>query len=218
MKKTLTRLFLVLFLLGVVAGPGYLLYCTHFSGKAVAEHDLFSLDMAPISVEGVTGRGVKGENNPIPPIALSLAPEMNPIAFLVAGNYVPPFVGRRETRYRVRLSLGKTVLWEDTVRVQGNARSKKEKPSLSDIKIGRMGLDSFSFHVQTFSVPEGGVYDLTVTRTGEPELHVADMKAKIRRNVMPSNVSVVIAGCVGLGVGLIGLMAIGIINKKRNVK
>lgn len=218
MKKTFTRLFLFFFLTGVIGGPGYLLYCSHFSGKPVAEHDLFSLDISPISVAGVTSRNVKGEEVPIPPLSLQLDPAMNPIAVLVTGHYVPPLAGRPGTSYRVRMLRTKTILWEDTVQVSGRTRSKKEKPSLGDVKIGRMGLDAFSFHVRSFSVSEPGVYDVLVTRAGHAALHVVDMKIKIRRNVKVANTSIVIAGCVALGIGLLGLMAIGIINKKASIK
>jgi hypothetical protein len=218
LKPTPASAFLVVFLAGAVVGPGYLLYCTHLSGSSAAEHELFSLDTSPVAVRGVTRRVVKGENDPIPPVTLSLSPDMNPIGIGVAGRYIRPLAGTSRNKYSIALSRNNDQKWERTIMVQADSGGKQDrKHSLGDIKVAKMGLDSFSFHVKSFPVTEEGKYTLLVKRVGQPSLHVADMKVTVRRNVVMANKSVVLCGSTALAIGLAGLVIIGITNEKKAI-
>lgn len=216
MKKVLTGMFLLLLLAGVALGPGYLLYCNHFSGTVVAEPEIFSLDISPVAVKGVTKRVVSGAGNPIDPITIALTPDMNPVSVLLTGRYVRPRAGRKRTEYSVALKRDDSTIWEDSITVTGKSSDKKNKKKLSlgNVKIGKMDLDSFSLHVNTFNVPESGDYELRVSHKGSPALnHVVDMNAKIRRNTTIANRTVGLSGCAALGIGLVGLVVIGIVSK-----
>ena len=221
MKSILTKLCLIIFLLGVISSPGYLIYCSHFSGSAVGEHKLFSFEITPVAIDGITKRTLKGDDASIDPVSFHLDPSMNPVGISIAGNFIRPLHSSNRTKYNVKLSKDKTLIWEKPLFINSgnNTRKKqKKKSSLSDVKIGKMGLDSFSLHVKSFSVPDQGNYKLFIQRIGLANLRVTDMKVKIRKNVTIANKTIVLCGSLALGAGLIGLIIIGIINKKQKQK
>lgn len=199
----------ILLLLGIIAGPGYFLYCAILSGSQLDRVNVFSQDVNSVSVGSVTVQSSGANAHWSTPVPLELTPEMNPMSVKAVVRYMPPAgAARKRAGYRAALVKDGLSVWEKTFSVT----AKKEKKEEGTVKIGAGPLPKVTVAVKTFSIEESGTYLLDVQREGEHELAVAVLDMDIRRNVIIPNTVVVASGGGSLLLGMVGLIALG---KKR---
>ncbi|MEZ6150288.1 MAG: hypothetical protein R3C09_09210 [Pirellulaceae bacterium] len=61
-----------------------------------------------------------------------------------------------------------------------------------------------------FEVPESATYSFLADESFEVDLKVVGMPLSVRRNVVKPIISVVVVGCVTMGLGILGLVFFGI--------
>ncbi len=208
MKKVLLAIGVLLTLVGLMMGFGYLFYCQFASGSGMGEYPLFEQDITRIAV-GRTSVGSTSGAKWSTPVTISLGPEMNPVAFNISGKVLEPVRSiRKEARYTTSFSLGSEVIWQEDFRItKKRKKSTKDKKSISIKSLG-MGLSSTRQQLRTFSVEDKGEYTFDISHKGG-DLEVASLLLKVRRNVIIANKSIYIPGFVMFAAGIIGLVVSG---------
>lgn len=170
---------------GGVAGLGYLTYCIFFSGELIGEYQ-WSTDH---------------------PCEIELAPEMSPVSVVPGVIFVVPRgqFSRKYAVYNGSLRCGvETIL------------SGQFGPSIDDNDISTSSPLGEEFRVTRnyvlppFDVPERAAYSFFADESFEVDLKVVGMPLSVRRNVVEPVISVVVAGCVTMGLGILGLVFFGI--------
>ncbi len=208
MKKTYIAIVGIVFVVGLLAGPGYLVYCYFFSGAAAGEYPVFEQDITRISIGGMESTS-RGQGQWHGPITMHLSPEMNPIAINLTAKTVGSITAGartlKEATYFVELKHGDELIWQKDVQISPPDTSKKDKKKFT---IGsKLTYSSMSQRLRTFSVTEAGDYILDIKENSNPQT-VASMVIKVRRNVVAAKKGIVIPGfmaCIGALVGLIFL-------------
>ena len=86
MKKTIAA---VLIIIGLIAGPAYLVYCLFFSGNTIGEYVIFEQNVSRAEAMGVRLTSTKNTKWKIP-VKVHLSPKMNPIRIAATIRYFPP--------------------------------------------------------------------------------------------------------------------------------
>ncbi len=208
MKKTYIAILVIVFVVSLLVGPGYLAYCYFFSGTGAGEYPVFEQDITRISIGGMESTS-SGQTQWHGPITMHLSPAMNPIAInLMAKTVGSITAGARtlkEASYSVKLKHGDELIWHKGVLISPPDTSKKDKKKFT--RGGKLTFSSTSQRLRTFSVTEAGDYILDIKENSNPQT-VASMVIKVRRNVVLAKTAIVIPGfiaCVGALVGLIFL-------------
>ena len=108
-------LLILVSLFGLMAGPGYLGYCSLISGAAHDSVNLYEADVVSVSVKGAKGtRSTGGEWNNA--VSLELSPDLNPINLSLSCRYVKP-ASLREVRsaFAAKLKSDDKTIWEQVV-------------------------------------------------------------------------------------------------------
>jgi len=196
----------ILFVLGLIAVPGYFFYCTSFSGSELERIAVFSQDVTSLSAGGVTVQSSGANAQWNSPVKLELTPDMNPISVQAIVRYMKPVrAGRHRAEYRFALARDETAVWSKMFSVS----AKKETQDKKSVQIGAMKLPKTTVHVTTFSVEEGGQYTLDVRTGDDHDLTVANLDIALRRNVLIASKYVLIAGGIALLLGVAGLVVSG---------
>ena len=205
----------IVFVAGLLLGPGYLAYCYFFSGSGAGEFPVFEKDITRISVGGMESTS-SGQAKWQGPITMRLSPEMNPIAINLKAKTVGSITAGASTlkvaRYSAEMKLGDGLIWQEDVRISPPDTSKKDKKKLTISSA--LTFSSTSKRLKTFSITEAGDYVLDIKEEENPNT-VASMVIKIRRNVASAKKAIVIPGfviCVG---SLVTLLLVG---KRLSVK
>lgn len=204
-------IYVLMLLAGVVLAPGYFFYCSFFSGKSLAKQSVFSQDVSRIGFGGlaITSKSDSKWNSPA---TFELSPEMNPISISAKIQYLKPkhIVGIRATNsYSGQLKLGVQDIWQS--RFSLNVDDDDENDD--GISVGGILKPVSVSHIKTFSVEEGGAYDLHVESASDPDIAVADIEIRVRRNVLIPNLKVVLGGVVSLVLSIVGLVVSAINGK-----
>ena len=152
---------------GLVLGPGYVLYCVYFSGRLITASVVFK-------------RHGTEPNPACIPIKLRLSPDMNPIEVRYVVRYQPSELDLPGERFRLRLAPPDA----------GNPLWACEAPKATMDDAGR----SYFGRVSRFSVVEAGQYRIDVERQTQPALPAARVKLDVRRNVKNMKSSVALGG------------------------
>ncbi|MCK4850163.1 MAG: hypothetical protein KAT11_02370 [Phycisphaerae bacterium] len=207
MGKTYLAILAIVFVVGLLIGPGYLVYCYFFSGAEVGKYPVFEKDITRISVGGVESTS-SGQTQWQTPITMRLSPEMNPIAINLTAKTVGSIrvASRLErARYAAEFRSADELIWTKDVWISPPDTSKKDRKKFT---IGsKLTFSSTSQRLQTFSVTEAGDYVLDIKEESNPNI-VASMMIKVRRNVVSAKKAIVIPGfvlCVGSLLGLVFL-------------
>ena len=211
MNRTYSIVLVSAFFVGLLLGPGYLLYCYFFSGDEVGQYPVFEKDITRISV-GTMESTSSGQTQWQTPITVHLSPEMNPIAINLTAKTVGSVSiasNLKRAGYTAELKLADELIWTEGVGISPPDTSKKNKKKFA---IGsKLTFSSTSQRLRTFSVTQAGDYVLDIKEKSNPNI-VASMVIKVRRNVTLPKMAFVIPGfvlCVGSMVGLF------ILSKKR---
>jgi hypothetical protein len=208
MKKVLLAIGVLLTLVGLMMGFGYLFYCQFASGSGMGEYPLFEQDITRIAVGGASV-GSTSAAKWSTPVTISLEPEMNPVAFNITGRVLEPLRSiRKEARYTTSFSRDGEVIWQENFRIsKKRGKNTKDKKPISIKSVGT-GLSSMSQHLKTFSVADKGEYTFDLSHEGG-DLEVTSLLLKVRRNVMIANKSIYFPGFVMFVAGIIGLIVSG---------
>jgi len=196
----------LLFLVGLVAAPGYYFYCTILSGKSVGERTVFTQEVSQVSFGGFTQSSNSGANWNSP-AKFELSPEMNPISVIAKFKYLKPrhMVGLSESNnYLGRLSINDQEIWSEDFALD----VRRDKNSDSGVLANSLVLPTSIELIKTFTINESGSYDLSVKETGKTEIAVADIEMSVRRNVLIPNMKIVIGGTVALLSSIVGFVLI----------
>lgn len=188
----------VMIIVGLVAGPGYLVYCLFISGNTIGEHVVFNQDMSEPKALGVRVTSAKNASWNIP-VNVHLSPEMNPIRIGATIRYLPPTgVTIKSTQYVAELKNGIETVWQEPFAVSvSRDKDKKDK-----VKIGSH-LQSLTISIKAFSVANEGDYELYVSQKGEREIVVGQVKVNIRENVIMPIMPIAAAGLVIFVLGIV---------------
>lgn len=170
---------------GGIAGLGYLIYCTSFSGELVSEYQC-STDY---------------------PCEIELTPEMSPVSVAAGVIFVVPRgqFSRRHAVYNGTLRCGTETIWS------GQFGPSIDDSSFSTSSpMGREVRAMRGYVLPPFEVPENATYSFLADESFEVDLKVVGMPLSVRRNVVKPIISVVVVGGVTMGVGILGLVFFGI--------
>jgi len=176
-RKTTGWVGLVMLVVGIVAGPGYMWFATQQSGSLVAEYEL-QLDR---------------------PVALQLTAEMNPIGLLVQFRTDVRMQSTRVTHAFIgALESEGAPLWEEPCRYHTEPKRPQEG---SGVRIGSGEGGVLRVSVHTFETDRSRECSFTL-RDSESSLHDLDMintkdlRLIVRRNVWRHSVPVTATGLV----------------------
>ena len=193
----------ILLLLGILAGPGYFLYCSVFSGSSLDRITVFTQDVSSLKLGNVTLKSSGSNAKWNSPATLELSPEMNPISMNAHIRYMKPSSGgMKRTEYRVELIKNKKTLWEEMFSVSAS----KEKKDKKTIHIGSAMLPKTTLLIKSFSIEESGQYQLRIKQKGKSDIAVAQLDMVLRRNVIVPNMKIVIAGGIALLLAITGFI------------
>ena len=169
--SSVSLVLLVSFIVGLLLGPGHIIYCLYFSGSSAAEHPY-----------------VPGQE-----VTFSISPEQNPLRLNANFVCVPPrVVGRvnRRTEYEGELRDADGTLWRERFdvsysRQKGSTKTNQVREGLSSTK-----------NIRLFSVEEAGDYTFVAKQEGERSLKVRQITLDLRQNVAVVNTPIAVLGCV----------------------
>ncbi len=191
-------------IVGLVAGPGYLVYCLFISGNTIGEHVVFAQDVSSSKAMGVRGTSTKNASWNTP-VNVHLSPEMNPLKIGATIRYLPPTgVAIKSTQYVAELKNGIEPVWQEPFAV--SVSRDKDKDKKNKIQLGSH-LQSSTINIKAFSVTDEGDYDLYVSQKGKREIVVGQVKMNIRGNVIMPIMPIAVAGLVIFVLGLITAFA-----------
>ena len=195
-------LLILVSLFGLMAGPGYLGYCSLISGAAHESVNLYEADVGSASVKGVKVTHSKGGewNNAV---SLELSPDLNPINLSLSCRYVKP-ASRREVRsaFAAKLKSDDKTIWEQDV----NVRIKSKKID-GGIEVG--GWHTLSRDLTTLSVERAGTYEFLINPEKPSEITFSKVTLEVRRNVLIPSIPFVLLGFVALFGGVTGFVNCG---------
>lgn len=185
---------------GVLAGPGYYLYCTQFSGKQVGKFPIAGRATSWSLPGGVT-LAFPG-NGAFRPFSVDLDPQMNPLGFIWHGRVSGLAMTHPEhNQYKASLYLGKQRLMVETFSI---SRGKDDK-----------GTQWASVTIGAFSVPHSGQYHFVLEEAARSQLTVGDMQIELRRNIIVPSIPVAITGFGLLIAGILLAIVALMWNKKK---
>jgi hypothetical protein len=161
----------VMFLLGLVLGPGYLIYSQFMSGSSLGEFEVPSMDTELPEAHGQHGSSTSISRGG-PPLILELSPDMNPISIIVSVSYPRSRLVRSRQDYVATLTKGDEKIW-----------SEKFYMRLEPSPGGR-GPEGIVKRVATFDVKEEAKYTLHLIPRGRANRPIFDSKVEVRTNVM----------------------------------
>ncbi|MCC7338828.1 MAG: hypothetical protein IT422_27355 [Pirellulaceae bacterium] len=170
---------------GGVAGLGYLTYCLFFSGELIGQY------------QWSTGHACEFE----------LTPDMSPVRVVAGVMFVVPRgqYSRRFAVYDGTLRCGNETIW-----------SGQFGPSIDDNDISTSSPLGEEFRVTknyvlpSFDVPESATYSFLADESFEVDLKVVGRPLSVLSNVVEPVISVVVIGCLTMGLGILGLVYFGI--------
>lgn len=176
---------LVITVAGGIAGLGYMTYCAFFSGELAGEYALSTSE----------------------PTTFELTPEMSPVAVTAGATFVVPRgqFARKHAVYEGTLQSSNKTIWEGQF-----------GGSVDDDEYPRTGALSEAFHatkkyvLPAFSVEETDTYVFTASESFEPDLEVVGLSLTVRKNIREPYIPFVVAGCIAMGIGILGLVFFGI--------
>lgn len=164
---------------GLIAGPGYYLYCTQLSGKHVGKFPISGRANTWSLPGGVTL--TFGGTGAFKPFSIDLDPRMNPVGFNWQGSVSGMVMRYREyNEYKASLYLGKQPLMVETFSI-----SRDEKETGTAWKWVSIG---------SLDIPQAGQYHFVLEEVTQPRLSVGSVHIEVRRNVVIPSMQVVIAG------------------------
>jgi hypothetical protein len=165
-RSILARVAALMLAGGLIAGPGYYLYCTQFSGKQVGKFEL--------SRSAQAGK--------FSSVEVELDPSMNPVGMGWSGQVAPEIMFGHSiwNSYKATLYLGERRIMADDFSL-----SLGEKDRSVEWKWVSLG---------SASVPATGRYRLGVEELAKPQFRVSGMQIEFRRNVLPPNIAIAISG------------------------
>jgi hypothetical protein len=185
----------VLFIAGLLLGPGYYIYCKFFSGSSVGEytilsHDVKSLDLGV--VKSTTASNPKWNT----PVELDLSPEMNPILIKASFGFMQSTSVGKGQEYSVSLSRDGDEVWTRDLSVR---RSKAGTTGS-----GRHHVETTkTVEIMTFEVDEPGTYSLDMTPQGRDRMTIAGIKIDVRKNVLSPRPVLYVPGVIVLVLSLV---------------
>ena len=204
----------ILLLWGIIAAPGYYLYCSLFSGSSLERVTAFTQDVSSLGFGTMTIQSSGSNAKWNSPITLELTPEMNPISVTAHIRYMKPVSGaigvKKRTEYRAELTKGNQELWNERFSVS----SKRENKDKKGISIGAAMLPKTTTPIKSFSIEKSGQYSLSIKQKGDRDIAVANLDVDLRRNVILPNMKIVISGGIALLLAIAGFT----LTRKNNVE
>ena len=184
----------ILFIAGLLLGPGYYIYSKFFSGSPVGEYTVFSSDVKSLNLGGVQSATASNQKWNTP-LELDLSPEMNPVLIKASFGYMQSTAVGKGQDYNVSLSRDGDEVWTRDLSVRRSSTSSKS---------GRTRLDTTeTVEVMTFDVDEPGTYMLDVTPRGQDRMTIAGIRIEVRKNVLSPQPVLYVPGVIVLVISLI---------------
>lgn len=188
-SAAITILLALVALVGLVLGPGQLIYCVFLSGAAASEHECI----------------------PDQPLVIALSPDQNPIRFTATMEYVDPgvVIGSSDaTSYTGILSHGETELWTETFGIE--VRDDDKDSRKSGVRVLLKSTAYSSANIRAFSVDVAGDYTFVAKRTAKRDIRVDSITLKVRENVRMTHVPTAVAGfallLIAIGFGVLAIV------------
>jgi hypothetical protein len=165
----------VMFIGGLVAGPGYWMYSRTKSGTLLDPQEIRYLP------------------NGFRTLTTTLTPDMNPIGMAISASYYGS-PHERNAYIGVAVRDGKSQLAQGTAPFKPEAEKDKEKGGLN-VQLARSTRGTV--FIDTFSVPHAGNYEFHFNGTRPQEsgtVRWSDARLELRRNMKPANMKIVWTG------------------------
>lgn len=188
------RLATLLILLGVALGPGYYLYCEHFSGERVGSFPVAERGSAWTLPGGVILRF--SGNAAFKPFTVVLDPQMTPVGFVVKAQFAAAAAARSpvSNRYHATLYLEGSPVLEKSFSLSHSGGKNPEHVTHS-VALG------------TLDVGRAGQYTFVLEERGRPEIAVNALEVEVRRNVREPVMGLVWSGVALLMLGIAAAVA-----------
>ncbi len=175
--KTLT---LLLFIVGLVAGPAYWIYAKFYTGSQAALLTLTKADAAPLS----SWRSPE----------FSLTPDMAPVGLILAagGSFSPNMDESKPPKDRYAATLYK------------NGEAAKPLTFTLGVKHVSDSNPRFKEHLLFFQVVQAGQYHVEVTPAAEPDIKLDHMRLEVRQHLHEPDSKIVTIGMVVMILGILG--------------
>lgn len=213
------KIYLAAFVIGLLLGPGYGIYCHYFSGETAQTVTLFELTEDKERWNKTEAKAVPFESGTA---AFSLTPEMNPIALNMKAQLyrVTPGTLQKHLDFTGSLTGDAGLVWQDAHRLTWKQSKKKggdlRLTAFAKSVIGsELAQRTATVHSQlnVFEVKEAGSYTLAITQAGEKDGEIATLDVTVRKNVTLVNSTLFAAGCILLTLGI--LASVYTYNKRR---
>tara|TARA_R110002124_G_scaffold234886_1_gene400238 strand:+ start:24627 stop:25271 length:645 start_codon:yes stop_codon:yes gene_type:complete len=183
----------LLLVVGVIVGPGYLIYNSKFSGKHVKNLEVYSQDLLTTNTGGVRLSQSLNESFQKRHL-LKLDPSMNPIRLIARFRYHQNSVfNHRCSEYKAILYLGdKEVFSKGFTLIESKSKSEDSKQKPTSLSFERKTRSTKPVH--TFSIYEPGTYEIELERKRKQEVSVTNMAIEVRRNVDKPNMLILVSG------------------------
>ncbi len=193
-------------IIGLILGPGYLIYCTAFSGSPVKSYMAYDHDINQGQLRPVKRSEVKWN----PSESFTLDPSMNPIKITAEMKYLPVRVLTREKNdYNAKLINKGNVVWEKDFALVLRKGKKQENNAKKIMNVEIVKLKKKNLNLKTFSIDQAGEYKLDFTLKKNSKIAVSNIKVIIKRNVKIPQKGILIVGFALLVLGIVGGIVVG---------
>ncbi len=196
MKKIIISVAILSMVAGLIAGPGYYLYCIFFSGQQVGKYQV-SERATTWRLPGITMSfgGAGGYR----PFSVDLDPQMNPVRLnwraVVNEDAVFGTQTIKENRYMASLFLDQQRLLKEAIYISRRREKVGEK---------RGGEKDEWQSIGTLNVPRAGQYHFVLEEISKPALRVSGFEIEVRRNVILPDMWIVWPGTALLVAAFLG--------------
>jgi len=164
---------------GLLLGPVYWIYVTHYTGSIAASHPLQT------SLEG-------GLASPV----FRLSPEMNPVGliFKTQASFAPNMDENKHPKNAYQAILHRDGVAGEPIKFQLVAKSFADSNPV------------FLERLLLLNVPSAADYRLVISPLAEPEIELQHPELVVRQDVQMPDTRLVAAGIIGLGIGVLMLL------------
>lgn len=187
----------ILLVLGLILGPGYLFYSHFFSGSSIEKFTIFSQDSERFKSGSLQASSPSKRKWNVP-VILNLDPQMNPISIIATiklqnpNRSLPPV--KFYLKYKIVLKHNDLEIWNEYYNVYPKPRKGSNGGGFTHKQIV----------LNTFSVNEPGKYSLDMKQILPSKTHVSYIDIDVRKKVVFANMKIMILGIVFILLSLIG--------------
>ncbi len=201
----------ILFIAGLLLGPGYFFYCQFFSGSSVGKYTVFTQDVKTLNL-GVVQSTKTSKAKWKTPVKFDLSPDMNPILINASFSCRQYTSISKRQKYKASLSKDDDAIWTRDFSISPKRSRNSKKSRITGSKITQL------VEIMKFNVDKAGTYTFNMKLEGRNHIAISAIKIDIRKNVWQARPVLYVPGVIVLVLSLLLTVYYNIKKKKARNK